>query len=146
MKQTTNRISALGFFLGLVLLFSCSQSAGTEAESGVVVAEEVHGLITGQSPPVLIDVRTAMEYNGGHLENAIRIPVQDFAMGTYAKRLEGVSKDDSVIVYCHSGVRSNFAREILIKDGYVNVMDFKGGMVAWRRAKLPIFMGDPTES
>jgi rhodanese-related sulfurtransferase len=77
---------------------------------------------------VLIDVREPhehAEYNiGGEL-----IPV-----GSIAQRLDELEdhKGDEVIVYCRSGARSGMAQGLLQAAGFQNVINLKGGMLAWQ--------------
>jgi len=86
---------------------------------------------------MLVDVRTGAEYEGGHLRNALHVPAQEFIFGAYAKKLRGVSKDDPIILYCRSGRRSGIAQQILMREGYSDIKNLKGGMIEWKKAGLP---------
>ena len=70
----------------------------------------------------LIDVRSKQEYNEGHLDGAINIPLFDIERET-----QNLVKNKSVaiIVYCSSGGRSRQAKEILDRLGYENVYNLK---------------------
>lgn len=72
---------------------------------------------------VIIDVRTEDEYNFGHLENAINIPVGNIES-------IDISKDIRVVVYCRSGSRSATAASKLKELGYEKVYDM-GGIQDW---------------
>ncbi|MCB9626003.1 MAG: rhodanese-like domain-containing protein [Sandaracinaceae bacterium] len=74
---------------------------------------------------LLLDVRTPVEYSGGHIEGALNIPVQE--LGKRVSELGPPSRP--VVVYCRSGGRSCAAAEILSKAGY-EVVDV-GGMSAY---------------
>ena len=79
--------------------------------------------------PVLVDVRTAMEFRGGHIAAAINHP------------LGSVPADDlrahpEVWLICRSGARSAQAATRL-SDAGLNVVDVAGGMMAWTSAGLP---------
>lgn len=69
---------------------------------------------------VIIDVRSKLEYKMGHVKEAINIPVQ--SLQGHAK-LESVTTNDEVIVYCASGARSAMAAQILQSQGYKNVVN-----------------------
>ncbi len=71
----------------------------------------------------IIDVRSETEFKEGHIEGAINIPLDI---------LENIDmpKDEEIIVYCHSGRRSNLAANTLKKLGYENVFDM-GGITDW---------------
>lgn len=76
---------------------------------------------------IILDVRTQEEYNEGHIENAILLPVTDIK-----DKAEEILKDkgEKILVYCRSGNRSATASKQLIKMGYTNVYDF-GGIISW---------------
>ena len=72
---------------------------------------------------VLIDVRTAEEFNEGHLDNAINVSstVIKFNIKAHVTDLE-----TPIIVYCRSGRRSTESADILVNLGYKNVYDMGG--------------------
>lgn len=76
---------------------------------------------------IILDVRTKEEYDSGHIENSILIPVNDIE-----KEAENILKDkeQKILVYCRSGNRSSQASKLLVKMGYTNVYDF-GGIKDW---------------
>jgi rhodanese-related sulfurtransferase len=73
---------------------------------------------------IVIDVRTVDEFNTGHIDGAINIPVDS---------IDGISydKDATIIVYCASGMRSSNAAKTLIDLGYTNVYNLDGGLINW---------------
>jgi len=73
----------------------------------------------------LVDVRTADEYREGHIRGSVHIP--------YAEIDERPPTDDRselIVVYCHSGGRSETARRKLVAMGYEQVYNF-GGILHW---------------
>ncbi len=62
---------------------------------------------------VLLDVRTYDEYNKGHIEGAVHIPIQELK----GRIEEVVSLQKPVITYCASGIRSEKARNMLTSKG-----------------------------
>jgi rhodanese-related sulfurtransferase len=74
----------------------------------------------------LVDVRTPEEFNTGHVPGAVNIPVQELErrMGELS------SKEQPVVVYCHSGNRSGRAARMLKSAGYAAVHDL-GAMSRW---------------
>jgi len=71
----------------------------------------------------LIDVRTAGEYQDGHLPGAKLIPVDELA-----SRLDELGDDKTrpVVVYCKSGVRSSRAQKLLTENGFTDVVNGGG--------------------
>ncbi|MEJ2609423.1 MAG: rhodanese-like domain-containing protein [Candidatus Thiodiazotropha sp.] len=84
---------------------------------------------------VVIDVRSAADFNKGHIINAINIPSNGFAnqLGVMNKH-----KDKPIIVSCNSGAQSSSACTQLRKAGFERVYNLKGGILAWQSANLPI--------
>ena len=74
---------------------------------------------------ILVDVRQGMEYNSGHIQNAVNIPLDRIAGIT--KKAE---KDQNVVLYCQSGARSGAALTQLKSMGYKNVYDL-GAIHRW---------------
>ena len=70
-----------------------------------------------------IDVRTAQEFNTGHVSQAVNIPYEEIA-GSIAGLTE--DKDAPIYVYCRSGRRSGIAKATLEEAGYSNVTNLGG--------------------
>jgi rhodanese-related sulfurtransferase len=86
-----------------------------------------------QSDVLLIDVREPDEYEAGHIPGITLIP-----MGEVPDRLSEIPKDKTVIVTCRSGNRSGQITDFLREQGYEQVHNMQGGIVAWEKAGLPI--------
>lgn len=67
----------------------------------------------------LLDVRTAAEYNAGHIDGAALFPVETITAGAVPE----VAKDTKLYVYCRSGNRSAAAKSTLEQAGFTNVVD-----------------------
>lgn len=70
---------------------------------------------------MFIDVREPFEFTTGHVKGAVNIPPAKLMAG--AKELEGVPKDTELVLYCHSGSRSNVSMNILRSMGYTNLVN-----------------------
>lgn len=70
---------------------------------------------------IIIDVREPFEFKMGHVRDAINIPPSKLMAG--ASKLEGVSKDTELILYCKSGSRSAMSIHILQSMGYTNLVN-----------------------
>lgn len=82
---------------------------------------------------LLIDVREQVEYDAGHIPGITLIP-----MGEVPGRLAEIPKDKTVIVTCRSGNRSSQVASYLQEQGFTNIHDLQGGIIAWQQAGLPI--------
>lgn len=66
---------------------------------------------------IILDVRSKSEYDGGHINNSINIPVDQLQ-----KNLSKLKdKNKPIITCCASGMRSASAKSILQNNGYKNV-------------------------
>jgi phage shock protein E len=74
--------------------------------------------------PLLLDVRSAIEFASGHIEGAIHLPLDQLQQG--ARHLLP-DPTHPLIVYCASGARSAFACAVLSQMGYLRAMN-GGGM------------------
>lgn len=115
----------LSLLLGVLGFAACSSAQSDSIQT--VPAEEFAQIIKADSV-VLVDVRTAGEYDAGHIENARNIDVlkdtfRSIAIGT-------LPKDKTIAVYCRSGKRSLKAAAILAKEGY-KVVNLRGGWLEW---------------
>lgn len=70
---------------------------------------------------IIIDTRSSMEFSMGHVDGAVNIPPDQFMTGSLPPELNGVDKDERIIVYCLSGSRSNVVAHILGQFGFTNV-------------------------
>jgi rhodanese-related sulfurtransferase len=83
----------------------------------------------------VLDVREPDEFNGGHIEGAVNIPIR-----VLAKNLDKLPQDKNtqVVVVCRSGIRAAYGTMTLKLFGYTNVKDLAGGMLAWQNDGLPV--------
>ena len=72
---------------------------------------------------VWIDVRSAEEFNAGHLQDAVNIPHDKIVEGVKAI---GSDKDAPINLYCRSGRRAEAALTELKNAGYTNVTNHGG--------------------
>ena len=85
-----------------------------------------------------LDVRSAQEFSGGHIQGATNIP-----LGEIASRMTELSslKNSQVLVYCRSGARSGAASQMLKKHGFVKLTNLQGGTMAWSAGGFPLVKG-----
>ncbi|MBA4369988.1 MAG: hypothetical protein C0418_00205 [Coriobacteriaceae bacterium] len=74
----------------------------------------------------VIDVRTAGEYEGGHIPGAENVPVD-----TVPQTSQSWDKTQPIAVYCQTGARSANAMSYLTGQGFATVYNLRGGIVEW---------------
>mgnify|MGYP003524811366 CR=1 FL=1 len=114
----------LAVFSGGMLLWQTWQARG----AGAGVSPLQATLMINREDAVVVDVREAAEYVGGHIPNQLD------------KRLPELEKFKarSIIVNCASGNRSSSACGALRRAGFAKVFNLSGGISAWDQAGLPI--------
>lgn len=81
----------------------------------------------------LIDVRSVAEMANGMIPDAEKLPLH-----TLPVRLNEISRDDLCILYCRSGARSAQGVGFMNAQGYQNVFNLQGGIIAWQRMGMPL--------
>jgi rhodanese-related sulfurtransferase len=92
-------------------------------------------LKTSNNSIVLLDVRSEEEYNDGHVEGAINMSHDAIEENIALLRQY---KSSTIVVYCRSGRRADFAIDILTNHGFSNIQHLTGDMNGWLEAKLPV--------
>lgn len=109
------------------LLVGCAAPAEQEISCRQITMDEAVAMMEEEEGYIILDVRTAAEFDEKHIPGAINIPNE--TIGTDAIP-ELPDKDQLILVYCRSGNRSKQASEKLVKLGYTNVVEF-GGIIDW---------------
>ena len=117
----------LPIFITALLLVGCAAPTEREVSYRQITMDEAVAMMEEEEGYIILDVRTAAEFDEKHIPGAINIPNE--AIGTDAiPKLP--DKDQLILVYCRSGNRSKQASEKLVKLGYTNVVEF-GGIIDW---------------
>lgn len=84
---------------------------------------------------VVLDVRTDGEFNQGHIVNAVHIPQKQVI-----EQLEKLRKyrDRPIIAACRTGQMAGSVCNVLRKNGFEQVYNLQGGLLAWEGANLPL--------
>jgi len=98
-----------------------------------IAVEELRQRIEEKSVDLVIDVRRPPEWNSGHIENAIHMPLNHLAESALS-----LNRDSKIAVTCAGGYRSSIASSLLEQRGFRNVSNVVGGMTAWNNAKLAV--------
>ena len=117
----------LPIFIAALLLVGCAVPVEREVSYRQITMDKAVAMMKEEEGYIILDVRTAAEFDEKHIPGAINIPNE--AIGTDAIP-ELPDKDQLILVYCRSGNRSKQASEKLVKLGYTNVVEF-GGINDW---------------
>ena len=86
-----------------------------------------------QGKTTIVDIRTKNEWEVGHIEKSINIPLNHLN-----ENIKELIESDNLIVYCQGGYRSIIAASLLEREGRFNVFDLAGGYQAWVASKRPV--------
>jgi rhodanese-related sulfurtransferase len=136
LEFVTNHLPLVLTFIGLAAALAWNLFFDPVAKTAVTPLQATP--LINHEDAVVLDVRSIAEYNKGHIVNAINIPLNGLS-----KQLQQLEKykDRPIIVACRSGSRSGMAVKMLLKKGFQNVHNLKGGMMAWESAGLPVKRG-----
>lgn len=114
----------LFLILGLLLsMMACAQKN--------ISPQEFHEMITKDPNLQVVDVRTPQEFAAGHIKGARNV---DFRSPDFEKNIaKAVKKRKTVLVYCRSGKRSLNAMNLMVKNGFKDVYNMEGGILAWEK-------------
>ena len=132
-KILTCLLAALG------LTTACGQQRSGAAENFENVEVAAFAELIADSNVVILDVRKGDEFAEGHIKGAILIDQfqSDFVEQAQAK----LPKGKTIAVYCRSGRRSANAAGKLADIGY-KCVNLKGGILAWKKADMPVMTVD----
>ncbi|MCD1295195.1 rhodanese-like domain-containing protein [Methanocella sp. CWC-04] len=87
----------------------------------------------------LLDVRSRADFQKEHIKGAQSMPLDELEK----KAGNMLDKDENIITYCDSFVcsSSTSGAKILVKQGFKNVKDYKGGLREWKQAGYPTETG-----
>lgn len=93
-----------------------------------ISVEELKLRLDNQEQLNIIDVREKWEFDEFNI-GAKLIPLGE--LQTALGDLEDL-KDEEIIIHCKSGGRSGAAKEFMVRQGFANVRNLLGGMMAWQ--------------
>jgi rhodanese-related sulfurtransferase len=129
-------VGALAFAVAPAL----AQEAPLEIKGAKTLnADGVIALVQKTSNLVILDNRSAADYDAGHIEGAVRLIDTDMTdEGVLAKHVK--AKNGPVLFYCN-GLKCGRAAKATTKAvewGYTNVHYYALGLEEWKQRKLPL--------
>ena len=116
----------------LIIYYTQIHLPSTTISFGDVTVEEAKSLVESNVSLIIVDVRTREEYDSGHIEGAILIPVSELE-----GRIIELSKEEELLIYCRTGNRSSNSVNILKANGYTKIFHMNDGIIAWIQAGYP---------
>ncbi|MFA6036531.1 MAG: rhodanese-like domain-containing protein [Legionellales bacterium] len=93
-----------------------------------ISVSDLHEQLKKDEEIFLLDVREPHEFTAFNIQGYL-IPLAELL-----ERLNEIPKDKPIVVYCRSGQRSDVAGQLLKSQGYHDVKNLAGGMLAWQEA------------
>lgn len=138
------KLFRFGSIVLLVLTIWCSLAAADKGFK-TVTSEELKGLIDNNTPGlVVIDARSAEEYQEVHIKNAVNIPLSKLEKDA---TLLPASKDAKLVFYCN-GIKcgkSGKSAKIAAEKGYRDLSVYAEGMPVWEEKGYSIYAGPDYE-
>ena len=107
-----------------------TQGGGPSMPAIIQIAPQELDAMKGAADVVLLDVREPAELTGElpAINGAVNIP-----LGSLGKRMGELDKSKKIVVICRSGGRSSVAAQLLIRNGFTQVYNLNGGMLAYTK-------------
>ncbi len=97
--------------------------------------QQLLALIQQDKAPVIVDVRSGVEFTSGHVPGALHVP---FWSVLTTDKLNTVDKSQPLVIYCEHGPRAGIAKFGLWLIGFEHIDYLAGHMTAWKKAGLPM--------
>ena len=101
-----------------------------------ITVQEAAAALADSARTRLIDVRETDEFVELRVDGAALVQ-----LGTLAERFTELPQDSTLLMLCRSGGRSGRATTFLLQQGFADVRNVDGGMIAWKNAGLPTRSG-----
>ena len=111
-------------FFSLLLVYSCQIFESTE----ISVISDVQFTEIQDTDYILVDVRTANEYESGHIQDAVNF---DFYSESFQNDILTLDKNTSIVLYCRTQNRSTKTANYLKENGYKEITVLEGGITSW---------------
>lgn len=100
--------------------------------------DQLKGELAGDQPPLVLDVRSEVEYVNGHIPGA---RFRSLSQIDHVSEIAGL--DDNIVAYCGATEcqSSVEAAEQMMDDGYTHVRVLQGGFPAWQKAGYEVAQG-----
>jgi rhodanese-related sulfurtransferase len=92
-------------------------------------------IIDSDNKIILIDVRSKQELDEIMINGVLNY---DFNSDEFEKSILSLDKEKTYYMICRSGRRSGITTELMLENGFENVLNIKGGMIKWVDSNLKL--------
>ena len=137
MKLSFNKALLL-LFISIISL-SCDTNKKPNSTSDNSINQDSQGKVHLLTPAefkekyvnhTIVDIRTPYEFRQGYIKGAVNINYYD---RKFLENFKDFDKSEPIYIYCRSGSRTSSASRKLVKSGFLNVYDLRGGISNWIR-------------
>ena len=111
-------------FSSLLLVYSCQIFESKD----IMLISDTQFIEIQDTNYIIVDVRTAEEFESGHIQDAIHF---DFYSESFQKEILSLDKSSSIILYCRTQNRSAKTADFLKENGYKEISVLEGGIPSW---------------
>ena len=111
-------------FFFLLLFYSCQIFESNEINE----ISDIQFTEIQDTDYILVDVRTAEEYESGHIQDAVNF---DFYSESFQNDILTLDNSSSIILYCRTQNRSTKTANYLKENGYNEISVIAGGITSW---------------
>lgn len=97
----------------------------------------VQELAMPKTNAIILDSREPIEFETSHIKDAHFIGFDEFNIETVLKNFP--NKNDTIVVYCSIGIRSEIIAGKIQKAGYKNVFNLYGGIFEWKNHNFAVY-------
>lgn len=136
--NSRKRIPGIFLYTSALLALGLNANAADDKAIPTVDVQAASSFIANHDNAVILDVRTAVEYDMSHISGAANLDVQSESFRELAAALDA---DKTYIVHCTKNPvdgRSSRALQVLEELGFTKLYSLEGGYVAWKEAELPL--------
>lgn len=127
-------ILALALTAGLALAPAAHAAHGSAPSVALTEPDYLKWLIDFRQPVVVVDLRAAEAFRGGHLPGAISVPIAELD-----RRYAEIPTSPMVVLYCQCPIEeAATAYAFLEAKGYLNHVVLQDGYDGWTRRRFPI--------
>ena len=133
-------IAVLVVVVSVLLVFTLEEPGTPYATLEVqdVTSQEAFDLIQenhGNPDFIILDVRTSLEFQDGHIEGALSIDVN---LPSFSEELEQLDRNATYLVYCRTGNRSRTALTMMDHLAFTRAYHLTNGITEWVDTGLPV--------